>query len=934
MEVAETEESTGSSPALERLHPRFPGQARVSEMIRVFWPFTSGRRHLIAVQIVLSIGLFGATALIPLQTGRLLTAALSTASADTEASHYVVDPIEMQRLTQAVLAPELETAAERRIAGIGIRAAGDQLRVANADGTLDAIFPGDLAYRTAAFPAIEDASPGWEEEAAAIVRPDHITRADLDAMRDRALATPSYATNRAFNWVVSLLLTDPSAKQQRDDWRNHRFRADLFGFAGLLLAVFVLRALTLVLAQRATLAGARRLQDAVFERVHDAALVDAGALARPSMVSRCTTYVDRVTNALLKAQTEGVPSVAALLFSAGFLLYIDIPIGLIMIGVVVVFEIVRRLMSNRWSKLAHERLDLNTSLSELVDGSIAASSGIRGLRAQTTERRRFAERADDVMRHTRRLEVVAETFRLTAFGFGQIAVLVVIAVVGFVRQDLNLAEATAVVLYVREVSASLQELPGMIVDLQEAAPYMRRLRRVLGAALRRVEPSAPHPMPSTPEQLAFDRVTFLYADGSPGCEDVSFTATRQQWTVLTGLDASGIHAVVELAAALESPDRGCIEVGGVDVASLAGSDLGALITVLPSLPAVLEGTLAANIGSTRPDATRADIERVAALAGLEPWLDALGDGLDSIIGRPRQHVPNELRARIGVARVLISNAPVIVIDDPTGVLDREVAGSLWAALRGALSGRIVLASTTQLERIADTDAVLTFDSGSVVERGSRQGLLEAHGHFSRLWSRLVDGSESVAELSNVPALSALSPDVLRGLADRLVTERFEAGDVVFDEGEPADRVFLVVDGIVDLLSGERRVSSVRNGHYFGDFDLAQATIRTGSARARTTVVVRSLHRLAVSRGLAGALERPEYERTLYTWLTRRGSATRADIDGTLSARIDVPTALAGLLADGSITESASATGEPEFRVSRALRQRARSTSLLATLFPD
>jgi energy-coupling factor transporter ATP-binding protein EcfA2/CRP-like cAMP-binding protein len=507
--------------------------------------------------------------------------------------------------------------------------------------------------------------------------------------------------------------------------------------------------------------------------------------------------------------------------------------------------------------------------------------------------------------------------------------------VGFVRKDLNLAEATAVVLYVREVSASLQELPGMVVDMQEAAPYMRRLRRVLAAPLRRTPPAQALPAPVGVHEVRLDNVTFRYPDESPGCTDVSLRANRGRWTMLVGLETSGVHTVAELVAGIEEPDSGSITVGGTDLGALDERSLSGLIAVLPAQPSILEATVAENIGWDNPDADRTSIARAASLTGLGAWLASSPDGLETVIGRSRQHLPMEVRVRIAAARVIASAAPVVVIDDPTTALDREVAEELWAALRAQLDGRVVIGVTTRLDLLGDDDLVLAFHAGQVVEQGNRQDLLHSGGRFGRLWSRFVEGAEGIVELGNVPALAALDPEVLRSLTSRLVTERFEPGETIFVEGEPADRVFLIVDGVVDLFADERRLSSVRAGNYFGDLDLANETARTTSARARTPLVTKSLHRLAVSRGVAGVLHRPEEERVVYTWIARHGAATRAELD-VLSSRIDVERALSGLLADGTLTTSMDASGATTYRISRSRRQSTHGagTSLLSTLFPD
>lgn len=921
------------SPSLARLHPQFEGEARVSEMIRSFWPFTRGTRLLGTVQIVLSVAFFVCTALLPLQIGNLLSTALSSAQADRQVRQYVLDPAAVQRTTQTMLKPELATDAEQRAAALAIAATEDQIRINGADELLDALFPHGLTYRTKDLAGIDEPSAEWEVTASRLFDVPQLSRAQIEDLRDAAVSSKSRSSTQAFAFAVNTLLVDRSARDQRANWRNHRFTFELTRFGVLVVLIVVLRMVALLLAQRGTLSSARRLQDAIFARVHDTALVDAGALARPSMVSRCSSYVDTVQKALLKAQTEGVADLAALVLSVGFLVYIDRQIALLVLGVIVLFEITRHLISGRWSRVAHERLDLNTSLSEVVDGAIAASDGIRATRTEAPARATFAGRAQAVQRQTRRLEIFGEAFRISAFGLGQFSVLVVIAIVGFARRDITLAHATAVVLYVREVASSLERIPGMVVQLQESAPYMRRLRRVLAAPLRRVEPVHPQPFPPNPATMTFDHVGKVYPDGSQGCEDVSFSAVRGTWTYLVGTGGSGASCALELAAGLEHPDLGVVRIDDTDLGTVSHSTLAERLAVLPEFPSIFEGTVAANLTANCRDIDEERLDDVVRLVGLDRWIDTLEKGLQTVIGLPRRTLDIEIRVRLTIGRMVLSDADVVVVVDPSRYLDREVGDDLWALMHRVFEGKLVLATTERLDRLSDDEVVVCFRSGTALERGPVRDLRARDGLFTTLWKRFVDGAEQYDELASIPALAGLSADALRDLSARLVTERFTAGETIYSPGSPADRVYLVVDGVVDVVDNDGHSETVRTGSHFGDINENATAPRAAGARARTDVVVRSLHRLSISRGLSGILDRPDAERVLFTWLTRHGAATRSELTE-LERRIDVNAALAGLLGSGMIVAGTNAAGDTAYRVSGARRQRARSTALLDSLFGD
>lgn len=935
---------------LDELHPSFPGEATVGEMIRQFLRFSDGRRVLVVVQIVLSLAGFALTALLPLQIGDLLGTALVSANARSEVNRFVNDPNSIDVAVQNELLPGFETTAERNAAVAAIRATQYQVRVSAADELLDALFPNGLRYSARGIKTIDDPEAEWELLASGVLRAGEIGRSDLEALIAPNGTGETLSRNRAFTFLVNLLLVDDAAGDQRSDLQSDRFNRELIVFAITVLAIFVLRSVTLLLAARTTYGIARRLQDAVFARVHDTALVDAGALPRPSMVSRCTSYVENVTNALVKAQTEGIPSVAALLFSAALLLYIDVQVGLLMVGVIVLFEAARRIIAPRWSRLARERLDLNTAMSEVVDQSITRSGSVRNMHGESSARRSFSRWADATAAKARRLAGVGEGVEISAFGIGQFSVLAAIAIVGFVRQDLSVAEAAAVVLYVREVSAALEKVPSMVIDLQEAAPYMRRLRRVLAAPLRRPEPGAPVPFPTSATALVLRNVSFVHPDGSPGCSDVTIEASTARWTMLCGVAGSGIPEVLHLAAGLELPTAGNVELDGVDLADVSAAHLRVGIAVMPAQPEVIEGTIRENIewsGShdvTTGQATHPAMsaEQAAEAAGLAPWLASLPDGLATEIGQRRHRLDAETCVRIHLARIIASRARVVVLHDVGPLLDRDIAEQVWAVLRSELRDRIVIATTDRLETVGDDDAIHCLRLGAVVESGSRQQLLQRNAYFAHLWGRLVEGGSPTEELASIPALASLSQSALDDLVTRLVTERYDAGMPIFRAGEPADRVFIVVDGTVDLVDGERRIASVRAGFHFGDIDPSGLSLRTSTALARTPVVLRSLHRLAISAGIVAVLERPREERALVTWLLRNGPSTRAQLEalsvgaaaGAVGESIDIDRALRNLIGDGLVAQSDGADGTPVFRMSGTQRRRALRSELLDAIGDD
>ncbi len=917
-------------------NPQLEGRATVSEMVRAFLPFTRGSRRLFGLQFAVSLLLFALLGLLPLLTGDLLRTALNSFDVGDKADEFADNWFALQSENPEILNTIDLTGVDREAVLVGIRASAADALERSSTGLVDALFVDVSAYRTSGLLGraialnVDEVGDTYGPVVESIVDDGRIGRAELDALRTPKNGPDALNRIKGFDYLVSVLALHPDATSQRSDARISAFTWELLRFLGVVVAAAILRAIAVGLAINATSLSGRRLQDAVFERVHDTVLVESGALGRPSMLSRCTTYIDQVQEALLKAQTDGLLAVASLVLALALVLWIDVPIGTMLIGTVLIFEIIRRVVSSRWTALAHHRLDLKTALSETTDAAVSTVASVRAIHAEEHFRRRFRREAEEVRSWTIRLERFGEAFGLTAFAIGQLGVLIVIAVVGFLRSDLSIGEATAAVLYVRTVAEALTSLPTVLIRLTESAPYMRRLSRVLLTPTRRDQPTAPLALPAQPKALHAENLGYSEPDGAGGFADVSFTATALRWAMLVGSVGSGSESVVAVAAGLERPGAGRVLLDDVDLATASIGDVCRHIAVLPARSTVLEATLAENLTVLRPQATADEINAAVAAAGLTAFVARYPDGMNTLVGGRLNPVGPQDRARIGLARVLLSQAQVVLISDPTVGLDLEAGEEFWGAARRYLDGRIVIASTTRLDLIDARDQLIVLERGGVVDVGTRAELLARPGVFTRLWQRMLDGVDPTSDLGSIPGLAKLSPEVLAQLATRLVTERFEDGQTIIAAGQVADRVFIVVDGIVELFDGDRRIATMKAGNHFGDIESPGAAVTTFSAVAREATVLRSLHRLAVSGGAAGVLDRSPAERALYAHLARNGVSTSAELEA-LGYSTGVGSTLEALVADGVVV-GVELDGEVSYRLAGSQRRRrGGAVSLLDTL---
>jgi len=289
--------------------------------------------------------------------------------------------------------------------------------------------------------------------------------------------------------------------------------------------------------------------------------------------------------------------------------------------------------------------------------------------------------------------------------------------------SLSLDDFVAFNLYLAMLEVPLRSLGMWIGQAQRATASGERIFQVIDEPEEIRDAPAARALPPGPGRIVFDGVTFGYDPRRPVLHDISLELEPGRIVALIGHTGSGKTTLASLVPRFYDTQAGRILIDGADVRDVTISSLRREIGVIAQDPFLFSATVAENIAFGRPDATRADIERAARLAQAHEFVEALPDGYDTVIGERGITLSGGQRQRIAIARALVVDPRVLILDDATASVDATTEARIRSGLREAMHGRTTIIIAHRLSTIALADEVVVLADGRVAARGTHDDLV-------------------------------------------------------------------------------------------------------------------------------------------------------------------------------------------------------------------
>ncbi|WP_439122979.1 ABCB family ABC transporter ATP-binding protein/permease [Marivita sp.] len=515
--------------------------------------------------------------------------------------------------------------------------------------------------------------------------------------------------------------------------------------------------------------GMARLMNVGFQQLRDGVFAKVGQRALRTLALETFTHIHRLSmryhitrktgglSRIIERGVKGVdfllrfmlfsvgPLILELLLVMGFLWFLlDVRyMGVVMVTIVIYVWFTFKVTEWR-VRLRREMNDQDTDANQKAIDSLLNFETVKYFGAESRE----ADRYDTSMQAYEGAAVKTAT-SLAMLNFGQsliitggLVTVMVMAALGVQNGTLSVGDFVMVNAYMIQITMPLnflgtvyREIRQSLVDMGEMFDLLEQPQEVSD------KPGAPD-LQVSKGAVHFDQVKFGYDPARPILKGVSLEVRSGENVALVGPSGSGKSTIGRLLFRFYDVVDGSIRIDGQDVRDVTQDSLHDAIGVVPQDTVLFNDSIRYNIAYGRANATEEDIIAAARSAQIHDFILSLPEGYDTMVGERGLKLSGGEKQRVGIARTLLKNPPILILDEATSALDSETEASIQDALKMAGEGRTVITIAHRLSTIADADRIVVLENGLVVEEGTHDDLLASHGRYATLWNRQMQEEEA------------------------------------------------------------------------------------------------------------------------------------------------------------------------------------------------
>ena len=483
------------------------------------------------------------------------------------------------------------------------------------------------------------------------------------------------------------------------------------------------------------------------------------------ILARLTGDVGAIEQLILSGLNQAITYAFQIIFFTGALFVLDWRLAVAALVAAPGFLLLARFFSRRIKRASQELRRRSGSITSVAEESLHNTVLVQTYDRQTHESLRFHK--ENLGSFTAQM-VAVKLEALFAPFTDLLQALGVLAVIGFGIRELIAGRITlggllVFIGYLSQLYGPISGFGSLTNSIYAASAGAERIIELLDTRPEVTDPDDAVPLAIAQGELRVERVGYRYPDGGrPALAEVSFSAKPGETIAIVGASGAGKTTLMHVLLRLHDPHAGSVSLDGVDIRRLRLGDLRANIAVVLQETLVFDGSVAENIRWGRPTATQEEVVQAAREADAHQFIASLPHGYQTRVGQRGMMLSGGQRQRIALARAMIRNAPVLLLDEPTTGLDAVSTQRVMEPLRRAMSGRTTIVISHNLLTVQDADRIVYLERGRVAGYGTHRELLAAAPGYAELYRMHHPESQRAlprrAPAARRPALAAAPPD--------------------------------------------------------------------------------------------------------------------------------------------------------------------------------
>ena len=456
-----------------------------------------------------------------------------------------------------------------------------------------------------------------------------------------------------------------------------------------------------------------------------------------ALVSRIMSDVEGVRNLLGTGLVEFVGGLVAAGIALVLLLRTSVPLTLIAVGSLGCFAFVLSRAFATIRPIFRERGKINAEVIGRLTESLGGVRVIKGYHAEEREERTFAAGVK------RLLDNVMRT--LTATSLMSLSASVLLGLVGaatmyvggrqMVNHTLTAGGYISYNLYLVFLVAPILQIVQIGTQITEALAGLERTQEIMRERPEDQDPRRSESLEDIDGTINFENVNFSYDGAHEVLHDISFTALPGTVTALVGSSGSGKSTTIGLVSAFYVPTKGTIRVDGIDLSTVRLDSFRTRLGVVLQESFLFDGTIRENVAFSRPGASEEEIQRACRIARVDEFAETFADRYDTVVGERGVKLSGGQRQRISIARAILAEPRILILDEATSSLDSESEQMIQQGLSYLMQGRTTFVIAHRLSTIRRADQIMVMEQGRILERGTHAQLFAARGRDHDLYTR-------------------------------------------------------------------------------------------------------------------------------------------------------------------------------------------------------